>query len=252
MDKENIMNLYADIGNTAIDIAFEERGEILSLEKHAIGSDLKNALLPRLNQIENAYISYVNRHGLDNLLNFLKKINYRVLSREKMIEYASKNGYTIDNMDILGSDLFCDIIAEEDPNSQIIVDLGTASKILYTSKEKIFYGSMIFPSPCNFPKALSATTDLLSDYPIQIRSPIISLNTEECISSGATNGIALLIKGAIDQIKEEYKDENPTIYLTGGNRVLVTDALIRYGVTFHERENMVIEGLRRIFSQKGE
>lgn len=242
-------SLYIDIGNTSLDLLLsdsQEKAKISWKEKEA-----RNKLSVFLtSQIQKAYISSVSSSALSLVQDCLeeKKIPYHVLNREDMKHFATKEKYQIDNLDILGSDLFCDLVAEKSSLGQILIDLGTASKILYLDQNKRFYGGMIFPSPLTFASTLNLDTDLLKDYPLEEGAPLISLKTAESISSGETNGVSSLIAGVVLKIKQEYHDPQVQIYLTGGNRFLVEKRLAYFGLSqVIVKENMVLEGLKRIY-----
>ena len=237
--------LFADIGNSSIDLLFHSSdGETV------FKADWRKKKFPlRLfDSVSQAYASSVNAEALALLKQALNQIPLTLLSREEMKDYALKNGFFVDNIDILGSDLFCDFIARQKERGQIIIDLGTASKIMYISPERKLYGGMIFPSPLSFPKTLHADTDLLKNIDLKIAVPILSLNTDECISSGVTHGTAALISGTVKMIQKEYHDSTCDIFLTGGNRNLVAPLLEKYGLqNVILAENLVLEGLKKIY-----
>lgn len=221
--------LYADIGNSTIDFLLVN-GNGFSVEKVRTRSkDDIFDYIGKMEDIHEAYISSVNSSGLQSLKEALahKFPHCRIffIDQKAMKEYASSHGIKVDNIDILGSDLFCDIVSEDNETGMIVVDLGTASKILYLDKNSCFKGCQIFPGLSSFSEILHAKTDLLKDSPIIINPPLVSLKTEECISSGVINGVSSLISGMVQAIKKEYDNKDAKVILTGGNSYLIKDTL---------------------------
>lgn len=221
--------LYADIGNSTIDFLLVN-GNSFSVEKVRTRSkDDIFDYIGKMEDIHEAYISSVNSSGLQSLKEALahKFPHCRIffIDQKAMKEYASSHGIKVDNIDILGSDLFCDIVSEDNETGMIVIDLGTASKILYLDKNFCFKGCQIFPGLSSFSEILHAKTDLLKDSPIIINPPLVSLKTEECISSGVINGVSSLISGMVQAIKKENDNKDAKVILTGGNSYLIKDTL---------------------------
>lgn len=249
--------LFADIGNSTIDfLSFdEEKRETKKIDTHNRESIL--SYLSEFNNKKNLSItiSSVNSDGLNAIMDFLSSYQGEkrifLLSPESRKSYAESNHLKVDNVSFLGSDLFCDIIAEENKNGQIIIDLGTASKILYLSKDNVFYGCSIFPGLSSFPRTLNRTTDLLERVNLRSTPKLVSLETKECISSGAINGGASLIAGMVNARKREYGCKDADVYLTGGNAYLVKDNLSRFELTgFTYDPYHIRKGLRRLTPPK--
>ncbi len=226
---ENPAILYADIGNSTIDFLLLNQNEY-SIEKVDTRSR-KNifAFVEKQKNLSEAYVSSVNYAGLLNLKDALNtyfpSCVLHTLDADTMMKYAKDNDIKVDNIDILGSDLFCDIVKNSHSKGMIVIDLGTASKILYLDKDSYFRGCQIFPGLASFPEILHSKTDLLKNSPILTNPPLVSLKTEECISSGVINGVSSLISGMVKAIKTEYKNPESEVVLTGGNAYLIKDHL---------------------------
>ena len=251
-NSQDTVSLYADVGNSTIDfLAINgNEGKARKVDTHD-----KGAVFSYLSQFKDKSqlsltISSVNQEGLSAILEFLssyqKTKNIFLLSKESREAYAAKLKRKVDNLSYLGTDLFCDIIAEENKTGEIIIDLGTASKILYLSKENTFYGCLIFPGLSSFAEVLDKKTDQLGRVSLIPSPALVSLNTAECISSGTINGGASRIAGLVKARKEKYGCKEAAVYLTGGNAYLVKDRLARFGLKdftynpYHTRK-----GLRR-------
>lgn len=249
--------LFADIGNTSIDLLFKTSEENF-LKFNPKQPEILKEYLEKLSSdfnLEKFYISYVNKQNLKILTDAIKEVfvdsTVVIVDREMMKNYCSRHNLTVNNLDILGTDLFCDIISKNNKNGQIIIDLGTAGKILYLSKENVFYGCLIFPGIPSFPEILTAKTYLLEFQNIDSNPPLVSLDTKECISSGALNGTSALIASMIKAIKEEYHCPDADIFLCGGNGKWIKEILPRFtkeNITYDELH--IIHGLIRLCEDK--
>lgn len=245
----NQQNIFLDIGNTAVDMKTEGNGEP-TFEKYPLEQleRLKESILGKKKTGSlTCYISSVNLSATEELRSFLEKedIPHHFIDSRIMEDYATKNHYRIDNLSYLGSDLFCDIIAKENRSGLIVIDLGTATKVLYLTKDNRFLGSSILPGIRLFPKALFHDTSLLDDYPLIPNPPLVSLKTDECISSGAILGTGYAIKGIVEELLKEAPSSE--IYLTGGNLDFVKNMLKFEGHKVHVEPHLVIEGIKKAF-----
>ena len=224
--------LYADIGNSTIDFLLTDFDSFATKKIPTRHKSEIVSYLETLAGLSDVYVSSVNSIGLEALKHGLDKVfpnaKLHLLTPQVMGEYALRAGIKVDNIDILGSDLFCDIVSESNNSGEIIIDLGTASKILYLDKSSYFHGCQIFPGLASFPETLHAKTDLLKNAPIIENPPLISLKTEECISSGVINGVSALISKMVETIEREYDNDDAKVILTGGNAYLIKDALNKF------------------------
>jgi type III pantothenate kinase len=251
---ENTKNyLFADVGNTATDMIFTD---FKTFVHSKVGSKDKLGIRRELNKYVSSYpnlevyVSSVDSVGLKILTHQLKELGLSifVLTPSRMAQFCKKNKYKVSNVSFLGSDLFCDIVSRDSANGLIVVDLGTASKILYIDSNKNFKGGQIFPGLLSGPAILSQKTDLLKNFEIQENPPLLSLKTETSISSGIINGTAGLVKSMVEAIKKEYDDPNCQVLLSGGNSRYIKKELSRLGLSdFETDKNCVTEGLARIY-----
>ncbi len=244
-------HLLCDIGNTSFDFCFLD-GKYKIFKKFRSDEEDKISLFIQEIHSEDLFclISSVNHKNLSFLLGILKeyKIKNSLLSPSLMKEYAINHGYTISNTDYLGGDLYCDVIAAKKSPS-IIIDLGTVGKILFLDKGKIFRGAAIFPDIQQFPAIMDSSTDLLKGYGLKMRPPLVSLKTEECISSGAINGMCGLISGYISQLKKEYQLSDVDILLTGGAGFYIAETLKLYvKEEFQFIPYLCLDGLEKILN----
>lgn len=247
------LDLYLDIGNTSIDILECEQSLMKRYSKFY--KEEKKEIIYFLNKLDlnEVYISSVNKKSEAFILKALKKYksNIHILDREIMKEYGKKNKYTISNIDILGSDLFCDLVACKENKDYIIIDLGTVSKVLAIDSKKKFLGGMIVPGITSFSSTITSSTDLNLIGEIKDNLPLLNFETDECVSSGSVNGLALMLIGVVEKIKEYYNLKDAKVMLTGGNSKYLLTAFKRYGFNnFDYSPKLVLLGLGAIFDKK--
>ena len=125
----------------------------------------------------------------------------------------------------------------------IIVDMGTATKMLVLDKNGNFIGGAILPGVAISMNALAAGTSLLPRVPLEAPAKSISANTVDCMKSGAIFGAASMVDGMIDRFEEEL-GEKAQLIATGG----LADAVFRY--CKHEivhDPNLILRGLGAIY-----
>jgi len=97
----------------------------------------------------------------------------------------------------------------------IIVDLGTATKLIVLNNKGGLIGGAILPGVTLSMNALAEGTSQLPLIPIEAPAKSISSNTTECIKSGVVLGAASAIDGMIARFEEEL-GEPAFIIATGG------------------------------------
>lgn len=99
----------------------------------------------------------------------------------------------------------------------IVIDLGTATKILAVDKTGAFIGGIIAPGVKISTEALAAKTASLPLIGV-IGEPVksvIGTNTIDCMRSGLLNGTAFMVDGFIERFEQEI-GEKCTVIATGG------------------------------------
>jgi type III pantothenate kinase len=250
--------LFVDIGNTACDFLATDFQALKKRYKIAVTDFplISKTMVALFKKYQNTmvYISSVNKPLQQNLFKLLnsRHVDYHLLDSSVMSAFCKKNHYTIPNISILGADLFCDIIAKESPKGRIVVDLGTATKILYLTQDQVFQGGQILPGLYAFPEILYQNTSLLGKNPLMERPHLVSLDTREAISSGAINGQAALISKTVEVLREKAGLLSLPVTFTGGNTPLIWEALKTFGLpdAGYDR-NLVLEGLARAYGFAG-
>lgn len=225
------MILSIDIGNTNMEFAcFDEQGEIAfesriqtdpyrMADEYAITLlDLFNLYRNDITNVKGAIISSVVPTATEQL----KKAIRMITGQEALVVSPGiKTGLDIkiDDPSTLGGDLAAVSVGAKKhyPLPVIIVDLGTATKILLVDKKGCYRGGVIAPGVKISMQALADRTACLPTIGIN-NDPIrhvIGTNTIDSMRSGLLCGTACMIDGMIEKFEEEL-GENCTVVATGG------------------------------------
>lgn len=125
----------------------------------------------------------------------------------------------IDEPASLGADMAAVAVGAKEhyPLPVIVIDLGTATKILAVDKTGAFIGGIIAPGVKISTEALAAKTaglPLISITGEPIKK-VIGTNTIDCMRSGLLNGTAFMVDGMIEHFEREI-GEKCTVIATGG------------------------------------
>ena len=158
-----------------------------------------------------------------------------------------KTGINIrcDNPSSVGSDIICACVAAHYiyGSPSLIVDMGTATKMMVVDERGSFIGVSIMPGVMMGLKALSSGTAQLPQIGLDAPVSVIGKNTVDCMKSGAVFGNATMVDGMIDRFNDEYGKELP-VYATGG----LAPAIIKHckhKITLDV--DMVLKGLHIIY-----
>lgn len=149
----------------------------------------------------------------------------------------------------LGADLAAVAVGakEKYPLPAIVIDLGTATKILAVDKSGAFIGGIIAPGAKISAEALAAKTAVLpligiSDEPIK---KAIGTNTIECMRSGLLLGTACMLDGMIERFENEI-GEKCTVIATGGFSSVIA-SLCKTELIVNQ--NLILIGLLEIYKK---
>lgn len=156
-------------------------------------------------------------------------------------------GIVCDDPSSVGADLICACVAAHYKYSSpsLIVDMGTATKMMVVDDSGTFIGVSIMPGVMMGMRALSSGTAQLPQFSLDAPAKAMGTSTVECMKSGAVFGNAAMIDGMIDRFCEEFGREIP-VYATGG----FSNAIIphcRHHILIDE--NMVLDGLFIIYNR---
>ncbi len=216
------MLLTIDIGNSNIVLGVFEEKQLI--DKFRIRTDSKktedeygiviNELLAPY-EISGAIISSVVPKLIRVFKNFLDK-HYDI--NPLVIGPGMKTGLAIrlDNPREIGADLVASAVGamHQYEGNIIIVDLGTATKIMAINKTG-FLGGAIIPGIQISLEALSEKTALLPYIELEAPKNPIGPGTVPAMASGLVLGTASMVDGMVDRFIEQLGEE-ATIVATGG------------------------------------
>jgi type III pantothenate kinase len=116
--------------------------------------------------------------------------------------------------------------AEELPG-QLVVDLGTATKLDALSPRGEFLGGVIAPGLETSLEGLVARASRLRTVPLQVPERVLGRSTLTCVQSGVMHGHASLIDGLVARLRRELPFPLEVL-ATGGYAALIaphTDSL---------------------------
>lgn len=244
------MILLVDIGNSNIVFGFVKDKQII--ENFRMKSFLDKTsdeyyflLKPILShyEVKDVIISSV----VPVITSAIKKAFYKLLKQEPIILGPGiKTGVQlkVDDPKTVGADIICDVAGIKDcAEEAIIVDLGTATKYIYT-KNQIFYGVSIAPGVSVSMKALVHNAALLPSVELVCPKKVIGTSTISCIQSGVIYGAAAQVDGMIDRIKNEMNCPDAAVYATGGLSSLIVP-LCKNTIT--QVSDLTLQGLLKIY-----
>ncbi|MBS5852030.1 MAG: type III pantothenate kinase [Staphylococcus sp.] len=251
------MILLFDIGNTNIVLGLSVNEKIYKTFRYVTNSKLtEDDYFQKINasigdeftqNIEGAIISSVVPQ-LDHIfVNMIEKY-YKI--KPLVVGPGLKSGLQIklENPKQLGADLLCDAVGAyiKYSGTTIIIDMGTATKILVVTKNKEFIGGVICAGIRGSLDSLISTTSKLSRTAIEVPNTVIGNETTTCIQSGIVYGHVAMIEGLIKKFKNELGLDNVNIILTGGYAKVIKDLL---EIDCIYDENILLDGLFYIYQK---
>lgn len=256
------MILTVDIGNTNMEYgAFGEKDELIfesrvatdqyrMCDEYAISlADILNMYGCTPDMVEGAIISSVVPPTTEQVKAAIEKV---CKCRVMVVSPGMKTGLNIkiDDPSTLGSDLAAVAVGAKAlyPLPVIIVDLGTATKVLAVDKSGAFLGGIIAPGVKISSEALAKKTAALpligiNSEPIR---HVIGTNTTDCMRAGLLVGTACMVDGLIERFEEEL-GMSATVVATGGfstsiqplcrKEIIVNRDLIQVGLLEMYRKN---------------
>ena len=250
------MILLFDIGNTNIVMGICENNKIVKTFRYVTDSSLTND--DYFQKIDMSIKNYKNDYSIEGaiiscVVSQLDKIFSSMIEKyfnikAKIVGPGLKSGLKIklENPKELGADLLCDGVAayEKFKETCLIIDMGTATKLIVVNEKKEFLGGSICAGIKGSLKSLINSTSKLSTPTIEVPDKIICNDTLACIQSGIVYGHIAMIEALTSKIKKELNEENLKVILTGGNSIIIKDHL---NIDFIYDENLLLEGLLDIY-----
>lgn len=166
-----------------------------------------------------------------------------------MVGPGIKTGINIhcDNPSSVGADLICACVAAHNiyKSPSLIVDMGTATKMMVVDEGGAFIGVSIIPGVLMGLNSLSENTAQLPKVELEAPKTILGKNTTDSMRSGVVFANAAMIDGMIDRICDELKADLP-IYATGGFSHLIIPHCKH---SIKTDPHLVLRGLNIIFNK---
>ena len=179
----------------------------------------------------------------------LKKVLDDLNIEYYFVEYNSPLGINIDLDDPseIGSDLLVGAFqaAEKYHLPLIVVDMGTATTLVYVDEKKNFKGGVIYPGLISSFNNLFKDASKLNRITMGMPENVVGSNTTDCIRSGMVNGSACAVNGLIEMIKNEYNLSQVTIVITGG----IASFMHTYINNSIYDENLLLDGLFNVYNR---
>ncbi len=147
----------------------------------------------------------------------------------------------------VGSDIICACVAAHTlyGSPSLVIDLGTATKMMVMNRHGAFVGVSIIPGVQMGLDALAEKTAQLPKVELEAPRSIIAKNTVDCMKSGVIFGNACLVDGMIDRINAEIGETLP-VYVTGGLASVVVKHC-KHTLTLDE--HLVLKGLHVLYKK---
>lgn len=202
-----------------------------NVDKTEIKGAIISSVVPPLNSVMKEAIRFV--YGVEPV----------------MVGPGIKTGINIkcDNPASVGADLICACVAAHHiyGSPSLIVDMGTATKMMVMDKTGTFIGVSIIPGVNIGLKALASGTAQLPQISLEAPKSVIGKNTIDCMRSGVVFGNASMIDGMIDRFNNEMGEELRVV-ATGG---LAKTIICHCNHHILLDENMVLEGLNILYKK---
>lgn len=252
------MLLAIDIGNTNIVLGGFEGDKLTFVARIATNATktedeyatkIRSILV--LHKVETASVKGAIISSVVPPLNSVMKQAIRIVYGIEpiMVGPGIKTGINIlcDNPSTVGADLICACVAANQiyGSPALIVDMGTATKMMVIDKNGAFIGVSIIPGVGIALKALANNTAQLPQISLEAPESVIGKNTVDCMRSGVVYGNACLIDGMIDRINEEMGEELQVI-ATGG---LASTIVCHCKHKIIQDEDLVLKGLNVLYNK---
>ena len=247
------MYLVVDVGNSTVQLGFYQNETLI--KRFGFNTEVNRSedeLLFRVQEQLNLY--KLNKDDVDYILfsSVVPSINLqlslalkRIFDKATFIDmaYKVKTGLAMkcDNPNEVGHDLIADMVAAKKKYGypSIVVDLGTATKVLLIDKDGFFASAAIMPGLIVYSRSLFASGEQLPNIPLQTPKKVIAKNTIDCMNVGIIYGHLDGFMGIVNRTIKEIGYPCKKI-LTGGASIYVKD-LIKDEYIYDE--NLCTDGL---------
>ena len=252
------MILTIDIGNSNINFGVFEGDEIGFVAR--IATDTHKTEYEYAGAIANAIaISGIDKESIDGAIisSVVPPLNGVMKQAVKLIYGLNallvgpgvKTGINIhcDNPASVGADIICACVAAHYlyGSPSLVVDMGTATKMMVMNDRGAFIGVSIIPGVKVSLDALARRTAQLPMVDLEAPKNVVGKNTADCMKSGIIFGSASMVDGMIDRICDEVGSSLP-VYATGGLSSVIIP-YCKHNITYDEY--LVLKGLNIIYKK---
>ena len=251
------MILTVDLGNSEISFGWFDQSALLTVFRTAanrsksvdeyIATFEELFLSKKIKNVEGIVISSVVPQLLDTVAEALKsitKINPIIL------QPGLKTGLKLkmDNPNEIGADLIADSVGgiKKLGYPLIIIDLGTANKVMAIDKEGFFRGGIINPGIKISLDALIKTASQLPNIKLSQPPKVIGSNTLDAMNSGIVYGYARMLDGLVKMFEQELGYQAKVI-ITGGLAGYIKPAMNTSNLVYEP--NLIHYGLVEIYNK---
>lgn len=247
------MKLCIDVGNTTIGFGFYKDNKLVnkltlatSLDKLSDEYKASLTLLMKENDINKEEISAILYSSVVPLINeILLEAIYALFKNAKVYELDSSSPHDIkmdiDNPKEVGSDLIADLVGGKSKYNLplVIIDFGTATKLLLLDKNAHFISALIMPGVEVASKSLFSKAALLPEVDLKSATNLLdSKNTINCIKHGILFGHYESIEGLCRRYENELGYKLNKV-ITGGSSIFFKDL---FNEQYIFDENLVLDG----------
>ena len=252
------MNVCIDVGNTTMAIGFYENKKLLS--RIIQNTDSKRTedeyLLLLKDTLKKLEIDpkKVNRIIYSSVVPSINRPFKGAIEQFFSMEILTvapgiKTGLIlkVDNPNEIGSDLIADLVGAKEKYGYptLIVDLGTASKILLLDKSGAFSSCLILPGLSLSANSLTDKAALLPEASLDSPKTVLAKNTADAMNAGIIFGHIAMIEGLIKRYEKEI-GYNCKHIITGGSAIYLKDIIDQ---SFVYDKNLTIDGLEIILEK---
>ncbi|MBQ4527164.1 MAG: type III pantothenate kinase [Clostridia bacterium] len=234
---DNRLTFVARIATNAVKTEDEYATKIKSIlalhevDKASVKGAIISSVVPPLNSVMTKAVKIV--YGIEPIL----------------VGPGIKTGINIvcDNPSTVGADLICACVAAHHiyGSPSLVVDMGTATKMMVLDKSGAFIGVSIIPGVNIGLKALASGTAQLPQISLDAPKSVIGKNTVDCMRSGVVFGNASMIDGMIDRFNEEMKEELKVIATGGLASTIVCHC--KHAITLDD--DLLLKGLNILYNK---
>ena len=235
------MNLCIDQGNSSTKAAIFNHSELVDNFHFDIFGQNELTNLFENFPIKNCIFSSVATEN-DEVIILLKKKSHFFIELTQITKLPIQNMY--ETPETLGKDRLAAVVGASflKPGKDILViDAGTAITYDFINSKKQYLGGNIAPGINLRLRSLHEFTQRLPLVQVNSESPLLGVDTNSALVSGALYGIVFEIDGYISTLKIKYPQLS--VFLTGGS-TFYFDTKLKSPI-FAEK-NLVLIGLNRI------